>query len=177
MQRATQQFLALTAACGTALAILAPTPKAFADSVTDTADERLNNYTLAQAVREEIEDIEDDTYEYIGQTVTVIGEVDEFLTPNIIRLEESDEFIELFDNDTVLVVSSNIPPMSEDQIDAQQVRVIGEVQELSVAEVEREFGFDLSEFEIRNEIEYEYEGRPVIYADSVEMVTDYNYSY
>lgn len=162
INQATQNTLtSLVAIGGTIAAIAAPTSEASAQMQGDP------DVQLSQ-VRTEIEDLEDDTYGYEGETVTVRGELDEFLAPNIIVLEEDEEFLEMFENDSVLVVSDNIPKVTAGE--GRDLRVVGEVRELSVAEVERDYSFDFDDFAIRNEVEYEYEGRPVIYADSVEVV-------
>ncbi|MEQ9667187.1 hypothetical protein [Coleofasciculus sp. G2-EDA-02] len=78
-------------------------------------------------------------------------------------LEESGEIFA----DKVLVI--NTAATTEPILAEQNVRVIGEVQELVVADFERDY--DLTwEGDIRRTIEAEYAGKPVIVADAVEVL-------
>lgn len=199
MQRANKLFLTLTAICGATATLLAGTPKSLAENHTDSSSHQhqagfqynprwdvdfeptsnsaaemrqmWNDSNSDMSQRQiDIEAIDEDTSEYLGQTVTLRGEVEEFITPNVITLEENDAILEIFNDDSTLVIMPEMPKVSSR--DDQELMVTGQVRRLSMAEAEREYNFDFDDFAIREEIEIEYENRPVIYADYVEVVPE-----
>ncbi|MFP4007426.1 MAG: hypothetical protein ACLFV6_05370 [Spirulinaceae cyanobacterium] len=111
----------------------------------------------------DVEDVAEDPNTVVGEQVELMGEVEEIIGPNAFRLEEEGELI---DDDSVLVIDvAATEPIAEDQ----EVRVIGEVRPLVIAEVERDY--DLTwDADIREQIEAEYEGRPVVIAESTMLV-------
>lgn len=106
-----------------------------------------------------VEDVAEEPNTVVGEQVELMGEVQEIIGPNAFRLEEEGELI---DDDSVLVIDvAATEPIAEDQ----EVRVIGEVRPLVIADLEREY--DLTwDADIREQIEAEYEGRPVVIAES-----------
>lgn len=111
----------------------------------------------------DIEDVAEEPSTVMGEQVELMGEVEEILGPNAFRLEEE---AGLIDDDSVLVIDvAATEPIEEDQ----EVRVIGEVRSLVIAEIERDY--DLTwDADIREQIEAEYEGRPVVIAESTMLV-------
>lgn len=111
----------------------------------------------------DVEDVAENPGAVAGEQVELMGEVEEIIGPNAFRLQEEGELI---DDDSVLVIDvAATEPIAEDQ----EVRVIGEVRSLVVADLEREY--DLTwDADIREQIEAEYEGQPVIIAQSTMLV-------
>lgn len=111
----------------------------------------------------DVEDVAENPGAVAGEQVELMGEVEEIISPNAFRLQEEGELI---DDDSVLVIDvAATEPIAEDQ----EVRVIGEVRSLVVADLEREY--DLTwDADIRRQIEAEYEGQPVIIAQSTMLV-------
>lgn len=111
----------------------------------------------------DVEDVAEDPNTVVGEQVELMGEVEEIISPNAFRLEEESGLI---DDDSVLVIDvAATEPIEQDQ----EVRVIGEVRPLVITELEREY--DLTwDADIREQIEAEYEGRPVVIAESTMLV-------
>lgn len=104
---------------------------------------------------------------YIGQTVTIAGEVEEVFGPRVFTLDEET----IAGNTDLLVLSPQRPELNLEAIDNNWlndgVRVTGTVRAMVVADVEREIGWDLD----RN-LEVEYNGRPVVIAQSIARTAD-----
>lgn len=104
---------------------------------------------------------------YIGQTVTVAGDVEEVFGPRVFTLDEET----IAGNTDLLVLSPQRPELNLEAIDNNWlndgVRVTGTVRRMVVADVERELGWDLD-----NELEVEYRDRPVIIAQSIARTAD-----
>ncbi len=119
--------------------------------------------TLTETDDTDVEDVVEDTEELIGEMVTVTGEVEEDYGINTFVIEETGEVFA----DQVLVI--NTAATTEPILEEQNVQVTGEVRQLVIAEFERDY--DLTwEGDIRQTIEAEYEGQPVIVADAVEVL-------
>ncbi|MEQ8754037.1 MAG: hypothetical protein RID09_11035 [Coleofasciculus sp. G1-WW12-02] len=119
--------------------------------------------TLTETDDTDVEDVVEDTEELIGQTVTVMGEVEQDYGINTFVLEETGEIFA----DQVLVI--NTAATTEPILAEQNVQVTGEVRELVLADFERDY--DLTwEGDVRQTIEAEYVGKPVIVADTVEVM-------
>lgn len=93
----------------------------------------------------------------IGRTVTVNGEIERVLGPRAFILEGKGW---LFNDPEVLVVSATGAPLVADT----PVVVTGTLGKLVVAEIEREYGFDLDQ-----EYEVEFRDRPVVVATAVAL--------
>lgn len=104
---------------------------------------------------------------YIGQEVTIVGEVDEVLSPMAFALDEEAPLAAGIDNDLLVFYpkSANLEEL-DDQWLNDRVRVRGTIGRMSVVEIEREVGWDLDP-KIETELE---DQRPVLIARSVERV-------
>ncbi len=111
----------------------------------------------------DVEDVAEEPGTVVGEQVELMGEVEEIIGPNAFRLEEERGLV---DDDSVLVIDvAATEPIEDDQ----EVRVIGEVRPLVIADLEREY--DLTwDADIREQIEAEYEGEPVVIAESTMLV-------
>lgn len=106
-----------------------------------------------------------DPNRYLGQTVTVVADVEEVHGPLAFSLDEDAPLAGGVDND-LLVLSPKAGSLSniDDQWLNNKVRVTGKVGKLTVIDAERELGWDLTP-----ELEVEVErARAVIIATSVE---------
>ncbi|MFP4411074.1 hypothetical protein [Coleofasciculus sp.] len=119
--------------------------------------------TLTETDDTDVEDVAEDTEEFIGETVTVTGEVEADYGINTFVIEEMGDIFA----DQVLVI--NTAATTEPILAEQNVQVTGVVRELVVADFEREYDITW-EGDIRQTIEAEYVGEPVIVADAVEVL-------
>lgn len=109
------------------------------------------------------EEVADDTEELIGQTVTVRDEVEATEEPNTFKLTD-DEF---FGGEEVLVINASGTPFLLPTDGDTEVQVSGEVRQFVIADIEREFGFDLDPT-----LHAEYEEEPAIIADSIALAPE-----
>lgn len=114
-----------------------------------------------------VEDLVKDADRYLGQEVTVIGEVDEVLSPQAFALDEDSLLEGGIDNDLLVFYpkASELAPLDDAWLN-DSVRVTGTVGKMTVTEIEREVGWDLDP---KIEIEVEKKG-PVLIAKRVERV-------
>jgi hypothetical protein len=114
-----------------------------------------------------VEDLIKDTNKYVGQEVTVVGEVDEVLSPMAFALDEDAPFAAGVDNDVLVFYpkSAELAPLDDAWLN-DEVRVIGTVGKMTVSEIEREVGWDLDP---KIEVEVEKQG-PVLIAKRVERI-------
>jgi len=115
----------------------------------------------------DVDDITGNPDKYLGQTVTVIGEVDEVHGPDAFSLDEENPVAGGIDND-LLVIGPQAASLEDldDQWLNDEVRVTGTIGKMTVMEIEREIGWDLSP-----QLEVEVEGaKAVLIAKSVERV-------
>jgi hypothetical protein len=106
-----------------------------------------------------VEDIKEDTEEYIGETVTISGEVENVVSLDSFVLEDEGN---LFDEDQVLVISveNQIEPIRE----GENVQVTGEVRRFEITELERDY--DLTwDLDLQRELEAEYKDKTVVVAE------------
>jgi hypothetical protein len=128
---------------------------------TSKADDTTEEGTVRVA------DIAGEPDKYIGQTVTVVADVEEVHSPRAFSLDEDSPAAGGVDND-LIVLSPQAGSLSDldDTWLNNKVRVTGTVGKLSVMEIEKEVGWDL-----RPELELEVEkARAVIIARSVQRV-------
>lgn len=120
------------------------------------------NAPQANTESPDLEDVAENTEQLIGQTVTVEGEVENIVGANAFRMQEN----ELFGGDEVLIVNANpTVPISDDQ----NIRVTGEVRQFVVADFERDYDLNW-DLEVQQQLEAEYQNKPVIVAESIEAI-------
>jgi hypothetical protein len=114
-----------------------------------------------------VADIAGEPDKYLGQTVTVVADVEEVHSPRAFSLDEDSALAGGVDND-LLVLSPQAGSLSDldDTWLNNKVRVTGKVGKLSVVEIEREIGWDMMP-ELEVEVE---KARAVMIATSVQRV-------
>lgn len=114
---------------------------------------------------ETLEEVTDDPELYVGEQVTVRGEVDTVLGNNTIVLDVPGELV----NDEILVVSTN--PVAETVVDTQglldqrQVRLSGTVTQFVYTEV-----YDTLDPNVTADVVATFEGRPFILTDNIVVI-------
>lgn len=104
------------------------------------------------------EEVSESTSEYLGETITMRGEIEETNEyPNSFLIDDE----RFFGGENILVLNATGDVISLPQEDID-VQVTGEVREFQVAEIEREFDWDLDA-----DYYVEYEGQPAIVATSI----------
>ena len=102
--------------------------------------------------------------EYVGQTVSVRGEAERAVGDSSFLLQDD----QLFGGNEIIVVNATGKPFAiPDDEPTENVQVTGEVRELVVADLEREYGLDLDPT-----LYAEYENRPAIVAQSIAFAPD-----
>lgn len=107
------------------------------------------------------ENISSNPENFIGQTVTVRGDVDEIDTSRDTFLMDDDRFL---GGDGILVINSTGAPFGIPDADDMRVQVTGEVRQFRLDEMNSQFGFNLNP-----EVYSEYEDRPAIIAESMAL--------
>ena len=132
----------------------------YENNAVNTPDDNLiTNDTEAVETVTSVEEVKEDTEEYIGETVTISGEVENVVSLDSFVLEDEEN---LFDQGEVLVISveNQIEPIRE----GENVQVTGEVRRFEITELERDY--DLTwDLDLQRELEAEYEDKTVIVAD------------
>lgn len=119
-----------------------------------------DNDTLSQIV--------DNPEQFYGQGVTVRGEIQDLYSRRVLKLSDQtigDELIVILPRALTDAQATEAEAFFEDNADAS---VTGTVRQLTVAQVEQEFGFD-----VPADIEIEFTETPVVVADSFKF-TDSN---
>lgn len=106
----------------------------------------------------EVEEIQGEVNEYVGQEVTVSGEVVEIVDDNAFVLQGED----LFGGERIVVLSSS---PAENIVVGETAIVTGTVRDYTVAEVEEDFGLDLA----GSEYEVDLEQRAAIVAEATQV--------
>lgn len=115
----------------------------------------------------EVGDIQENPSKFVGQTVTVVADVEEVHSPRAFSLDEDSPTKGGIDND-LIVLSPQAGSLRDidDQWLNNKVRVTGTVGAINVVEIEREIGWDMSP-----ELEIEVgKAKAVLIAKSVERV-------
>ncbi|MFP5273182.1 hypothetical protein [Coleofasciculus sp.] len=135
-----------------ALALIAVLLPSCADTTQEvvTAGQEEENVTA--------EEVEENTEQLIGQTVTIRGEVRQVLD-NVSFTISEDEF---FGGDEIIVVNTSGEPFTLPEDDDVEVQVIGEVRQFNMVEFEEEFDLDL-------QFDTDYENKPAIVAESLAL--------
>lgn len=114
-----------------------------------------------------VADIQEEPTKFVGQTVTVVADVEEVHSPRAFSLDEDSPAAGGIDND-LMVLSPQAGNLRDidDQWLNNKVRVTGTVGAINVVEIERELGWDMDP-----ELEVEVgKAKAVIIATSVERV-------
>jgi hypothetical protein len=114
-----------------------------------------------------VADIAGEPDRYMGQTVTVVADVEEVHSPRAFSLDEDSPAAGGIDND-LLVLSPSAGSLADidDQWLNNKVRVTGKVGKMAIVEIERELGWDLQP-ELEAEVE---RAKAVLIATSVQRV-------
>ncbi|WP_206602815.1 hypothetical protein [Leptolyngbya ohadii] len=108
------------------------------------------------------EEVAENTNRYIGQTVTIRSEPIEKIAPSTFTVEDQ----QFFSSEPILVVNATGQPFTfpENGVDIQAT---GEVRNFVLADVEREYGLDLSP-----DLYVEYENQPALIARSLAVAPE-----
>ncbi|HIK17166.1 MAG TPA: hypothetical protein IGS53_18025 [Leptolyngbyaceae cyanobacterium M33_DOE_097] len=109
------------------------------------------------------EEVASNTQQYIGKVVTIRSEPIQKLDQNSFTVS-SEQF---FGRDPIVVINATGQPIILPSESDQEVQVTGEVRNLVIAEVERDYNLGL-----QSGIYREYENRPAIIARSVALAPD-----
>lgn len=108
----------------------------------------------------DFEEVAENPNQFMGQTVSLNGQVAEVLGPNVFRIQED----QLIGGDDIIVITTDSQtPVMEDS----QIQVTGEVRQLVITEIERDYDLGWDDT-LRTEIEREYTDRPAIVAQSIQ---------
>ena len=121
----------------------------------------------ANAGELKVDELIKNTDRYAGQEVTVVGEVDEVLSPMSFALDEENPLEAGIDNDVLVIYpkSAQLADLDDAWLN-DEVRVVGTVGKMTVTEIEREVGWDLNP---KIEARVEKQG-PILIAKRVERV-------
>lgn len=144
-----------TVAAGLVLAASMGVITACGPAETTTQEEAAENVTT--------EEISEGAEGLIGQTVSIRAEIEEVVGESSFLLED-DQF---FGGEDVLVINASGEPFVLADGDDTDVQVTGEVQQLVLADVERDYGLDLDPT-----LYVDYEDRPVVIAESIALSPD-----
>jgi hypothetical protein len=106
-----------------------------------------------------IEELADDTEQYVGQTITIRSQVAEELDDSSLILQTD----ESFGGAPVLVFNADSNSLNRPSEDIP-IQVTGTVQQLVLADIENQYGVDLDE-----RLYTDYENQPAIIAESVAL--------
>lgn len=120
---------------------------------------------VAEAYNVQLGELTGDVEDYLGQTVSVRGEAEVAVGEASFLLQDD----QLFGGQEVVVINATGTPFLLPTADepTESVQVTGEVGELIIADLEREYGLDLDP-----ELYAEYEDRPAIIAESIAFAPD-----
>jgi len=132
-----------------ALALMAVLLPSCADTTQDvvTAGQEEENVTA--------EEVEENTEQLFGQSVSIRGEVREVLDNVTFTLSEDELF-----GDEIIVVNTSGEPFMLPEEDDVEVQVTGEVRQFNMVEFEEEFDLDF-------QFDTDYEQQPAIVAESL----------
>lgn len=111
------------------------------------------------ALSPELEEILENPSIYYNQPLSIEGEVEEMRGMNAFTLSNN----EFLGGEELLVINM---AMGEPPEEGTQVVVAGQVRQATIADLEREYGFDW-DAGLQSELEVEFEGQPVMVADGV----------
>lgn len=112
-----------------------------------------------------IADVAGNPAAYLGKRVTVRGTVEEVIHPGIFSLDEDALLAGGIDADLLVIRKAEDTAAITEAQEDQEVIVAGTVRPFVTVEIEGEYGLDFD-----NNVEAEYSARPVIIAESVQVV-------
>ncbi|MBO0350694.1 hypothetical protein J0895_16665 [Phormidium pseudopriestleyi FRX01] len=113
-----------------------------------------------------LENVAGSPEEFYGQRVTIRGDFKESIDENAFKLTRGGFLF--FGGSEVLVVNNTGQPILPPENENISLQVTGEVRQLRVAELQRDFGWDFW----NPDVYVEYDERPVIVAESVALAPD-----
>jgi len=116
---------------------------------------------LAPGAAATVEQVDEDPMRFQGKRVRLGGEIDKVYSPRAFELEGEGVW---WDEQILVVTRSPVTIGGRILTEDDEVMVTGKVRKLTVAEVERELGWDLDP-----QIEVEFRDLPVLVADAVTM--------
>jgi hypothetical protein len=130
-------------------------------SACDRDDASMPSTQLAPAPTATVEQVDEDPMRFHGKRVRLGGEIDKVYSPRAFELEGEGVW---WDEQILVVARSPVTLGGRTLAEDDEVMVSGTVKKLTVAEVERELGWDLDP-----QIEIEFRDLPVLLADTVTM--------
>lgn len=126
----------------------------------EASNKRVNQQPVAQQQENNVttEDVGENTQALIGKTVTIRSEPLQKIGSNTFTVNDE----EFFGSEPILVVNSSGEPFTFPEDDDTEVQVTGEVRNLAVADLNREYDLDLEP-----DLYIDYENRPAIIAQSI----------
>lgn len=113
-----------------------------------------------------VADIMGNTNAYIDKTVVVSAWAEKAYGANAFRLDEDSVFTGGIDNDLLVVGANGVIPAGLKYGDADaKVRITGTVKRMVIADIEREYDFDLT-----TDVEVYFKDKPVLVAKTVQVV-------
>ncbi|MCT7985066.1 hypothetical protein NG796_17480 [Laspinema sp. A4] len=125
---------------------------------------QIENYPANSVIT--LENVAGSPEEFYGQTVTVRGDFKESIDENAFKLTRGGFLF--FGGSEILVVNNTGQPILPPENDNIPLQVTGQVRQLRVAELEKDFGWDFW----NPDVYVEYDERPVIVAESVALAPD-----
>lgn len=113
-----------------------------------------------------LETVVEQPNQYLGKRVTIMGEVDEVVSPRAFEVEDDSGLI--FEKELLVLTKSDVnlsgTPVREDD----ELFITGKVMNLVTTEIERELGWDLDP-----QLELEWSQKPVLVAELISQMTPY----
>lgn len=106
-----------------------------------------------------VEEVRDEPSAYMGKVITVVGEVEEKYASGAFTIDGKGTWW----NDEILVVVPREQTVALDH--GTDVRVTGEVMQLMITDIERDYGLDFE-----SELETEYRDKPILMARNMVVI-------
>ena len=129
-------------------------PACASPQATDTAAEEANVTS---------EELVDETSSYVGEEVTIRGEVEETVDDTAFLMEDDN----YFNGDGILVINASSEPFVVPDVGETEVQVTGKVETFAMVTVAEEYGLTLDA-----NLYGDYENKPVIIAESIALSPD-----
>ena len=121
------------------------------------------NDTAAEESNVTSEELVADTASYVGEEITIRGEVEGTVDETAFLMADDD----YFDGEGILVINASSEPFVIPEVGETEVQVTGEVETFAMTAVSSEYGLTLDA-----ELYSEYEDQPVIIAQSIALAPD-----